>query len=230
MRTLIGVLLSLVCASSFSAAAPQYSSRWVNGTEFKIGATDRWQVWVSLHADDDPHLFIYLINGTDHAVTFMPADVSITAVSGEETRPVHVFTPEEWKKKLGHRQYWKRFARAAGEGSGAEPTTTTMTGNYTEVGPEGVTTGHVEGQATQEPSAAEVAVVQAIRRQDLDRFAAKLKAEYDQLVADLLQNDTLDPGTAHGGTLYFKKTHPEKLQVNLKVDDALFAFEFAQPS
>jgi hypothetical protein len=77
-----------------------------------------------------------------------------------------------------------------------------------------------------EASPAEKAQAEAIRRQQMERFSARLRVEYSELTANLLQDDTLDPGDVYGGRVSLKSRTLDVLRVTVTFAGKTYSFAF----
>lgn len=192
----------------------RYENRWVEGTSFVIGSTEDLQLWIALTAGSDPQALVYLVNGSDRAITFAPESIVADLVktrSGRETRTrMEAFSAATYEKKVRTKQAWEAalYAAAVVYTSRPQPQTSTFSGSYNAYQPYRARPsyyGSYYGQITTWPTAADYAAASERSAAQMRAMGDQLAASYAALTGSLLQTHTLGPGTYYGGIVHFSK-------------------------
>jgi hypothetical protein len=219
-----------------------HSTQWVNGTEFQVGVLVDLQVWVAYKAAGQPSAMVYVVNGSDHSITFTPASIVITPVSARAARSttgtMRTFSAEEYEKKVRNRQAWQAalYGAATALANQPQPTTSTVRGSSstraTAWGPGGWASaqghGTYWGTITTWPSAQDYAAANARTNAQVAAMTSQLSQSFQAMAATLARTHTLAPQSFYGGIVYFQKHRADQYTLTVPFDGEEFRFIFGR--
>jgi hypothetical protein len=232
--------LALALWPASSAWAVDYEQRYINGKFFIIGTEGDLQVWASTSRDKELEILLYITNGSERAITFIPEAVLVDAVKMDkkkdavERKHLRTFTAEEYEKKIGKRQMWEALGNAMAASMANQPQaqTATVTGGYNSStysnGYTGYTNtyGNYSGTITIWPSSADYAAANARTQAQIQAMSAQLNASFRAMQATLLRPHTLLPKSYVGGIVYAEKGKADGYVIRVPFGDSNFDFAF----
>jgi tetratricopeptide (TPR) repeat protein len=198
-------------AAQASGTAPKYETRYVNGTMFQVATHGDLQVWMACWKGSEIQSMLYVVNGSDHPITFFPEQAQLEAVRKDGQRSqLKTFSADQYERKVSNANAWKAFAIALGQSgqNQPQPQTTTVSGRYnTNVYGSGYTEyGSYYGTITRWPTQADYAEAEARNRARTEAMLSQLSSSFRAMSSTLMRTHTLDPHSYYGGTVYMNQS------------------------
>jgi hypothetical protein len=251
MRRLIGFVV--LCAASVQAQVPAASVTtilcdegngcthfYLNGELFKtITTKDGTVITAGLAASANGkymRLNVTVFNGTNSNFDLLPSDFQIKLDEGSKEKMLTPIPPEEIAKSAergaGWHNYFNRVGAALAHNTSTTNTSSSSTtngtvratssdGTYTNGTYNGTTTGSSTSTTTTPDYQA-----RAIAEQRIADRNAKVATANDQMMQTALTANTLVPGQAIGGYVYFKSTAANGFHPRIVIAGKVYEFDF----
>ncbi len=209
-----------------------YGTRWIEGTEFRVGVSGETQVWLSPQPSDH-QLLVYMVNGADRSVTFAPQSIRVKAfrnmAKGVQETSLQTFSAGQWEKKVQTRQAWAAALAGAAAGMANQPQAqnSSVYGNYSSYG-SSYNNGSYYGTITTWPSAQDYAEANARTQAQVRAMGTQLKQSFQAMASTLMRTHTFAPDSFYGGVVVYKKQKADKFLVTIPFAGVDFEFEFGK--
>jgi len=236
MRQLVAlVTITTMIGWADSSVAADYATRYVNGTQFIVGAEGDLQVWVAAWRGPEFQTMIYVVNGSDNAITFYPDSIRVEALKhgrdGVRTRVLKTFSAADYesvvRKRGSNAQMLATLGAWAARPNAPQGDTYVTKGRSESRNAYGARIGSTSysGTITRQPTAEDASRQQVRESARAEALKARLDASFQSIAQNLMRTQTLDASTYYGGMVYSKKDG-EEYAVTVPFGDKSFQFRF----
>jgi hypothetical protein len=190
--------------------------RIVNGIEFQVEVQEKKQVWVAAAKETDLQLLLYLVNGEDHAIPFVPTEIAVESVrkkqTGERRVRLHTYSPEEYER-------WMRNQRRVAYGMAAAAAAAASEGDARTAAIKPIPDFPTNAVFTR----GSYAEIQAAFEANVDQLTSWLTAASNSL----LREQEVPPHSYVGGIVHVKKKKGDNYEVTVPFGSKQFHFSFS---